>query len=121
MIKNKLVPIVVFSLTLLMVTVSCEKKVGKSPSTGGSTNKCDTVVYNKHVKPIIDTKCAMAGCHPANADFIGYSNASQLASRIKIRAVDQGTMPPSNATVTPLSDEQKQIITCWIENGKKEN
>lgn len=119
--------IIALSFTLFM---SCDKKVAKlasqpaASSTGPSP--CDTVTYTQDIKAIIDLNCGTAtGCHTASgAQFNGgvsletYADVVSKADRIKVRAVDEGTMP--QAPQPPLNQAQKDLIVCWVGNGKKQ-
>ena len=74
------------------------------------------------VKAIIQTNCAVSGCHTgANAqNGINFSEDCTIVSnwyRIKARAVDENPsiMPP--APKTPLSTSEKQKILDWIAAG----
>lgn len=69
-------------------------------------------------KSVISSSCALSGCHvsPSNTGGINFeSNASIVANgaRIKTRAVDEGTMPPTG----PLSASAKTSIADWISAG----
>lgn len=70
------------------------------------------------VKSLITSSCATSGCHTASAAAGGVSfesdaNIVAAANRINVRAVVEGTMPPSG----PLSSENKAKITDWINAG----
>lgn len=87
------------------------------PVVSGSKTFCD-------VKPILSTYCS--GCHGATpaagapAGFrldvfgtAGVKGAHDMAARIKARAVDARTMPPSS----PLPAEQLALLSAWIAAG----
>lgn len=51
----------------------------------------------------------------ADIDDGGLDGALEKVDRIRARAVDASTMPPSSAT--PLTPEEKAILREWIESG----
>ncbi|MCA6074553.1 SprB repeat-containing protein [Fulvivirga sedimenti] len=74
--------------------------------------------WDAEVSPIIVNNCAISGCHAGTQppDFREFANVVSNADRIKTRT-GNGTMPP-NAT---LSEEQKQLIACWVDDGARDN
>jgi uncharacterized membrane protein len=72
------------------------------------------------VKAIVNSKCAISGCHVSPSNTGGYnfeSDANIVAhgAQIKEVTVDLGIMPPPyNAQ---LSDDEKAKITDWINAG----
>lgn len=84
---------------------------------------CDTasLTYDANIASIINTKCALPACHAGtqNPSLTGYNSVNQNIGRIKVRAVDQMTMPPSS--VTPLSDCEIKQLETWINNGAPQN
>ncbi|HEU5290500.1 MAG TPA: SprB repeat-containing protein [Cyclobacteriaceae bacterium] len=74
------------------------------------------------VKPIIETKCAIASCHSGSQspNFTSTNNIISNASRIK-SLIQSGTMPPSNSSAGALTTAQKALITCWVDDGAKDN
>lgn len=129
------------SIAVLAFIAGCEKKVGKLPeeSQGGqgtTTSQppppppvgfCDTITYNKQVKKIISTSCAIPTCHvpggSGNGDFTTHSGVSAKVSSgmFKMRvfdppAGDPSIMPPP-ANGGKLPQAQLDIIKCWIDKG----
>mgnify|MGYP001185919046 CR=1 FL=1 len=116
------------SLFTVIQFSGCVKKVGKQPVVlpPPAQGFCDTITYNKHVKKIIDDNCV--SCHqPSNTQgstlLTSYLEvkAKGTEGRIKVRAIDDNgptrmPQPPS----LPLTQAQKDIVTCWLENGMKE-
>lgn len=81
---------------------------------------CDTtsLTYNGKIKAIINQNCAYAGCHlnGQSPDLSNYDNVVASIERVKIRAIDQRSMPPSNASSTPNNCEIS-LLKTWIEKG----
>ncbi|MBD78819.1 MAG: hypothetical protein CL840_07855 [Crocinitomicaceae bacterium] len=80
---------------------------------------CDTLLYEKQMKSLFDNNCI--ACHfaggPAPGDFTKLSVIKDQKDRIKFRAVEAGTMPPSG----PMSDKEKEMLGKWIDCGTKGN
>ena len=92
------------------------------PGTG--TINCATVSakFNADVKPIILSKCAIAGCHNAATASGGavletYNQVAALTARIKQRCVIDKNMPTSG----PLAPAEIAVIKCWIDSGNPNN
>lgn len=74
------------------------------------------------VRPIIETKCAITGCHSGSQspNLNVVNNIISNASRIKT-LTQGGQMPPSNSSAGGLSTAQKALIGCWVDEGAKDN
>ncbi|MCE3260244.1 MAG: hypothetical protein K0S12_1885 [Bacteroidetes bacterium] len=113
---------------LLFFMIACDKKVGKpiGPPAALTANPggfCDTITYNKHIGPIIQTNCATTtGCHASGAPQVNLLNYSSVkgigeSGKLKTRVIDgPNFMPPTGQ----LPADQKNLIQCWINNGFKE-
>jgi uncharacterized membrane protein len=108
---------------LLLVSLSCEKRVGKLPP---ALTACDTTKYSNVIKPILDNKCI--SCHndsPGSEGGFPLTNYGQVkekadAGKIKARVIDQlpTPMPPSGSP--GLTQQERDQINCWLGNGAKE-
>ena len=103
-------------VSLIGITFSCSKSEDTNPEQNpmGSTPGPKFL----KVKSVISSSCALSGCHisPSNTGGINFDSNDNIVShgtRIKARAVDEGTMPPTG----PLSASDKGIITDWISAG----
>lgn len=93
------------------------------------TYDCTAVAptYTADVKIIIDTNCAISGCHNASSKADGknystYALVKQGASSSSFMGSMQhlggyDAMPQGRSK---LSDAQLQTISCWIQNGTPE-
>ncbi|MES2679887.1 MAG: hypothetical protein V4635_08385 [Bacteroidota bacterium] len=114
------------SLFTVIQFSGCIKKVGKQPVVLPPPGFCDTITYNKHVKKIIDDNCV--SCHqPSNTSgstlLTNYLEvkAKGTEGRIKARAIDDnGSTRMPQPPLPPLTQTQKDIVTCWLNNGMKE-
>lgn len=80
------------------------------------------ISFDASVKSIIETNCAVSGCHVAGtgrADFTRFSEIQDNASTIK-SYTQNGIMPPESSGKT-LSDSDIQAIACWVEDGAPQN
>ncbi len=120
-------------LLVLVATflVNCSNDVLPAPETGD----CDALqpTYEKDIKAIIDRSCAYSSCHLDSAPgvFTSYEgllndlNDGDFSRRvISLRADESLGMPPNNAPdgrPKDLTEDEINIITCWLEAGFPEN
>jgi hypothetical protein len=81
------------------------------------------ISFSTSVKPIIDTNCAVTGCHvqgeqqipnfQVSADIL--NNASSIRTNTSAKI-----MPPSGSGYS-LTDEEIQILACWANDGGLNN
>lgn len=77
------------------------------------------ISYAGQIKNILTTSCNTAGCHGAGTgsrDWTNFENVVNKAANIKIRTANR-TMPPT----TPLSQDQIDLIGCWVDDGTPNN
>ncbi len=85
-----------------------------------------TYTFQKDILPIIQTKCAVSGCH--NGDMgpdLKWTDFEQFHKRaasglVKYR-VTHRIMPPSFSPAGPLTQEQIDAIACWSDQGALNN
>ena len=118
---NKIKPIFLGIVTVLFF-MNCEKKVGKTAPllAPAPANLCDSIKFNKHIKPIITNNCAKSGCHVSgfgSGDFTTYAglNLKVTNGKFKLRVFDSpnNPMPPSGM----LAQAQLDSIKCWLDKG----
>ncbi|MEJ1236698.1 hypothetical protein WBG78_01135 [Chryseolinea sp. T2] len=77
--------------------------------------------YNDDIKPIIETSCAVSGCHVSGgaAPFAltTVKSVQDHASSIKTVTAN-GSMPKGGP---PLSQAEKDKIACWVDDGAPNN
>ena len=133
-------PLFFFSSVLLVFGVACFSSSCMSKKLEQAEPEiCDTltnVTYNGLVKPIMDESCAYSGCHDG-ANGIGpgdYNNYNGLEpflidgsfeDRVILQKDDEVLgMPPDVYIETQKADltqEELDIIQCWINAGYPEN
>jgi hypothetical protein len=88
---------------------------------------CDeTYSFEADIKPIIETRCALSGCH--NGDMgtdLNWTNFDQFHKRaesgeVKFRVTNR-IMPPSDSPGGPLTQEQIDALACWTDQGAQNN
>ena len=91
------------------------------------------VSYMNDIDPIIQANCILSGCHdgsnPAAPNFTNFAvfqtearDMSALGVRIKIKTNDMPRDPANNTVPgTPLSDADKVLLFCWIDEGAQDN
>jgi hypothetical protein len=86
----------------------------------------ETYTFSADIKPIIQTKCAISGCH--NGDMgpdLNWTNFEQFHKRVESGLVKYRVtnhiMPPAESPAGPLSEEQIDAIACWSDQGALNN
>ena len=84
---------------------------------------CSTVParFATDVNPIIQTRCAIAGCHAAGTSngvgpLTSYDLIKNAAVEIKV-AVETRFMPQGSS----LSQLEIKTISCWVDSGARNN
>ena len=103
----------VFLLFICILWVSCKKEE--------ETPACS---YTASIRPVINSKCAIPDCHngsTALGDFTTYEGLKTRADngRIRTNVFELNIMPPASAS--PLTDEEKELIKCWLDNGASQD
>ncbi len=93
----------------------CQKVVSLVIPRGdtGTSYVCD-------IKPILDVKCNLDGCHGSGTgsrDWTKFSNVKNEAGSIKVRTANR-SMPIGGLTLT---QQQIDIIGCWVDDGAANN
>ena len=97
------------------------------------------VSYSKYIQPVLNLKCATAGCHDditiaggysmttwantTNPQFVtkGVPENSQLVQAIDPKYGGVFKMPPIDSGVLPMTANQVQGVETWIKEGAKPN
>ena len=113
--KQNIVSLVAISFGMLFV-LSC--KTQKKSTTEACTSPSPT--YSANVKSIIESKCAVEGCHArGKGDFRVFENFKREvdAGEVNEKVIVQKSMPPNSK----LADSEIKLIDCWMKDGGKEN
>ncbi len=113
MLLNKITRLLLLA-SFFVIYNSCSKS-----SNGSTSGTCDpNVSFSTQVLPLLNQKCNISGCHN-NVSAVSYSTytAAQSAASLIKSSVVSGSMPRNGS----LTATQKSIITCWVDNGAKNN
>jgi len=116
-----------FFLFLLLLFQSCTKDKTQNPASPKQF-VCDSLVtYTNTIKEIMDTKCALSGCHNAVSpgggfNLSAYAVCKDLASTpILLCTITHDTCGykamPYPVGSPKLNDSLITIIRCWIANA----
>ena len=126
--KRKLIAASSLFVSLFFLVLSCDKKVGKLQSAlvpPPVVGACDTITYIKHIKPIIDASCISCHGRPlsggATVFLTDYAEVKAAADNGTLKAdVVDGTGISMPYGTAPLPQAQKDLVTCWLNNGRKQ-
>ncbi|MBL0182910.1 MAG: hypothetical protein IPP96_11705 [Chitinophagaceae bacterium] len=137
--NSKLVEIIGLILFLLIL-LSCKHEIPvqviESPVSGGEqTCSADTVYFQNKVLPLLNSSCAMSGCHDAitHKEGINLATYGNIMATGGVRPGNPGNsklytvlnrtgnerMPPPPAAA--FTQAQKDIVYKWIMQGAKNN
>ncbi|MEP1097580.1 MAG: hypothetical protein ABJG78_20855 [Cyclobacteriaceae bacterium] len=81
------------------------------------------VSWTGDIMPIINSNCAVSGCHNGdNSSIPNWTDLSTVqanASNIKRRTGDK-SMPQAGSGLT-LTDDEIELIACWVDDGARNN
>lgn len=115
-------------VALALLLASCTKNeievLPIPPCEGGKTE----VSYTDHIAPLIKAKCSTGqgpgtGCHDSwILTYDGVKGAADNGSLIRTTVIDK-TMPkiPNNFGIEDITDEEINLLICWVENGSPNN
>ncbi len=106
----------------LVIYASCTRDVAPEITCEGVAS------YDTNIKTVIETNCSYSGCHDGSPgvpgvylDFDGIE-PSLNDGTFEERVANRSDMPPSYATgPTTLTQEELDLIICWISEGYPEN
>lgn len=86
-------------------------------------NSCTGVsaTFKVDVAPVMQSRCALSGCHAAGATNTGgaLTNYAEIQSKSALvrKSIANGTMPLGSS----LSSAEIKSILCWIDSGAPNN
>lgn len=115
----------------LLLFASCynDKEDELYPKPSGSGNTCDTanLSFATHIRPIINTSCAGAGCHDAVTKSFGHDLSSYNGV---VTAVNSGRLlgairhdanfQPMPKGLPKLGNCEISKISAWVNQGMKQ-
>lgn len=112
------------SVLLVFLGITACTKDNISPT----TPNCSSLMasYVNDIQPIMNSSCAISGCHVAGFSSGDFTNYSGLKAKVddgtvNNRTIVQMNMPPANSTGPTLTTAQLDLLNCWIEAGAPEN
>ena len=108
-----------FSLALCLFVIAC----GTSKKTvNNTTAPLPEVSYKKSILPIIESKCAVSGCHIQGfheGDFTIFEDLKKQVDRGKVKrlVIENKSMPPDQ----PLDNKEIKLIDAWLKQGGNNN
>ncbi|MEN8248123.1 MAG: hypothetical protein ABFS32_04270 [Bacteroidota bacterium] len=78
-----------------------------------------SVTFSTNIQPIIANSCSTSACHDGSnnlSNFTIFSEVQANASMIKSRT-QSGSMPKNGS----LTQEQIDLIACWVDDGAQDN
>lgn len=112
---------IIILLAFASVWISC--KYDKEDLLYPDVNDCSNInaKFSTEVMPLIQSKCAISGCHDASSGnkggpFTNYTLISLKASTIKAQ-VQSGAMPQNSS----LTSAEIRLISCWVNSGAPNN
>lgn len=122
---KKLIPAL---LVILVGFASCYKDNAEDMYPGNATS-CDTtnVTFSGVVKPIIDAKCATAGCHinaaASGIDLSTYAGVAHVAGYGDLMGAitHNGVFSPMPKGMPKLDDCTIAKIRVWVNAGAPDN
>jgi hypothetical protein len=114
--KNK---IKYFSLALCLFIAACSSSKKTTTETKVAVPE---VSYKKSILPIIESKCAVSGCHIQGfheGDFTIFEDLKKQVDRGKFRrlVIENKSMPPD----APLDSKEIKLIDAWLMQGGNNN
>jgi uncharacterized membrane protein len=80
-----------------------------------------TPSFSTQVNPLVQSRCALGGCHASGATNTGgaLTNFTQISSKaLSVKTtVLNGSMPKGST----LTAAEKKLISCWVDNGALNN
>ena len=139
--KNKLLIKLSFTCCMLMLLNACVHELpypkgttppGPVPPAPVAACSPDTVYFQNTVLPLLNSSCAMSGCHDAvthkeGVNLTSYTSimstggvkAGNPANSKLYKVIADNSMPPKPASA--FTQAQKDIISKWIQQGAKNN
>ena len=112
--------IIALTIIVTIVIAACSKSGGGGGNPAPVTCT-STPSFANDVNPIIQSTCAVSGCHDAvssNGPGALITHQRIFDARSSIRsAIISGTMPKNGS----LTTAQKTAIVCWIDGGAPNN
>ncbi|OJJ16593.1 hypothetical protein BKI52_32270 [marine bacterium AO1-C] len=103
-------------------TVTVKDGTGCTNTLNITVDLTDETSLANDVAPIIQTNCAISGCHVSGAQNPNLSDKANIIDRAEriLARTSERTMPPSSSGKS-LTAQQIELIRCWVDAGAKDN
>ncbi len=130
--SKKITGTLLFFLSIMVLSQSCTSDTLPEPAPAEDCDQVE-VSYDLNIKALIDRSCSYSGCHldvaPGRFNtyqgLLGDLQNGKFEQRVlTLRADPILGMPPNNAPEgrpKDLSQEELDLIRCWLEKGFPEN
>jgi len=128
---------IITSILLTIIFISLLRCTTDKTPINNSIDDCENIIatYDLNIKPIIDNSCALGGCHVNGGDGPGvYVNYNNIVPFLEDGSFERTTidqkddpligMPPkwaTNGAPTELTEEELQLVKCWLDQGYPES
>lgn len=111
--------IILIWTSMLLMVGACEYK-NEEELFGRETECAEEVFFLTDIQPIIQTNCALSGCHAKGGTSPELTSFEKVAGRAADVAheTQSGHMPPASSGKS-LSAEEINMISCWVQQGAK--
>lgn len=107
------------AMTLLM---ACNSENEEDLQPDDDTCQDNNATLSDHIIPIINTNCAVQGCHVSGTGRVDLRvKKNIIKNAATIRSFTQNGIMPPPQTGNMLTAQQKEDIFCWVENGAMDN
>lgn len=104
-------------MVYLLLLAGCEYE--NEEALFGDAEKCtSSVLFEGDIRAILQTNCTLAGCHAAGGtppELTTFERAHASAADI-LHLTQSRQMPPPSSGIS-LSEEEIDMIACWVEQG----
>lgn len=121
-----------FACVLLPILLALPSSCTSDKLPEPSLDFCDslglnTLTWDAEINVIVQNSCASeTGCHGSGSSLGDYTDYSGLLpfldnGKVQAEVVLERTMPPNYAQTSTLTEEERDMLQCWLGNGHPEN
>jgi len=121
--KNKL--LLVFSFGIFFMLQLTQSSCTSDTLPENTPNPvCDSlqITFDNQVQPIINASCAFTGCHVAGFAWGDYTTYDGISSFLNENQFEREVIVTMDMPIGgTLTDDELEIMECWIQNNYAEN
>lgn len=112
----------IFLMIAVFCSIACDYDQAPEPTIDDDCAN-NEVSYIQGIEELMERTCAYEGCHVSgfsSGDYTTYESIVPFIESIRRRTLLVQDMPPDyapNGKAQSLTDEEKQLLECWIANG----